>query len=414
MTWEFPSGLFRPLSIIALSLIWFLAIPLYFMLLYTVIEVQSAAKSAAGPDAKLAAFLVRSQSEEIDQLDPQLDPANEAMAKAYEADANAYSAFDRACDKLVTELGVLYIHVSPTPLAAPDCLKHATVVAYYRSILIPSLDLVHKLRAQKPQDIDMIADIKGKTEDAATLMSAYQDARNDWEAKYRAAMRAKANARRINDRYDVIVGVTPDQKQKANSDIAAEPPRPEAADFEDAAPLPGGAEAAPLLAQPGAVSGAPSVPHDTEAALGSVAYSYNEIVHAPFAGPLFAWLFILPSGVVVAFFTAIMGAIGAAVYSLLRQLDATSEERTVARMWAAYASRPLLGAMAGFMVFFVVSAGAAFLVQPSAVSATDAVNSLSPPALASLGVFAGLAAESALRWLLEKAETFFKTDPDKA
>lgn len=61
------------------------------------------------------------------------------------------------------------------------------------------------------------------------------------------------------------------------------------------------------------------------------------------------------------------------------------------------------------MVFFVISAGAAFLVQPSGGTATDAVNSLSPAALASLGVFAGLAAEDALSWLREKASSFFQT-----
>jgi hypothetical protein len=40
------------------------------------------------------------------------------------------------------------------------------------------------------------------------------------------------------------------------------------------------------------------------------------------------------------------------------------------------------------------------------------VNQLSPPALASLGLFAGLSSENALKWLIEKANSFFKT-PDE-
>ena len=67
-----------------------------------------------------------------------------------------------------------------------------------------------------------------------------------------------------------------------------------------------------------------------------------------------------------------------------------------------------MGALAGFTVFFVVAAGAAFLVQPSAKGAIDAVNNLSAPALASLGIFAGLAADNAIEWLRSKAIGFFK------
>ena len=139
--------------------------------------------------------------------------------------------------------------------------------------------------------------------------------------------------------------------------------------------------------------------------INAVALTYNSMESLP----LFWYLFPLPSGVVVAFFTAVMGAIGAAVYSLLAEttVQAPSERFS----WYAYGARPFLGAMAGFMVFFVISAGAAFLVTPSGNgAASDAVNSLSPPALASLGVFAGLAAEKALKWLNVKAGSFFETD----
>jgi hypothetical protein len=56
----------------------------------------------------------------------------------------------------------------------------------------------------------------------------------------------------------------------------------------------------------------------------------------------------------------------------------------------------------------VISAGAAFLVQGNLGGATEAVNNLSVPALASLGVFAGLAATTAIAWLQAKAASFFK------
>lgn len=143
----------------------------------------------------------------------------------------------------------------------------------------------------------------------------------------------------------------------------------------------------------------------------AVALSYNK----QRAIPLFEFAFFLPSGVIVASFTGLMGAIGAAVYSLYAELGmlsppagSTAPDRT----WMGFGVRPLLGALAGFTVFFVVSAGASFLIQPQAVETTQAVNQLSPPALASLGLFAGLASENALRWLIEKANSFFKSSGD--
>jgi hypothetical protein len=143
-------------------------------------------------------------------------------------------------------------------------------------------------------------------------------------------------------------------------------------------------------------------------ALGQVAMSYAGLA----AWPLFEHLFFLPSGAVVALFTGVMGAIGAGVYSLLTKVNEAQTARE--GLWRRFAMRPLLGATTGFMVFFVISAGAAFLVQPNGGGAIEAVNSLSPPALASLGVFAGLAAEKALHWLKEGANSFFKTDGDES
>jgi hypothetical protein len=125
--------------------------------------------------------------------------------------------------------------------------------------------------------------------------------------------------------------------------------------------------------------------------------------------PLFQQLFVLPQGVIVAFFTALMAALGAGVSSLVKIVaNVKTEEETPRYLFRLFAFAPLLGGLAGFMVYFVVSAGAAFLIQGDLGAASQAVNNLSVPALASLGVFAGLAASDAIAWLQAKAATFFK------
>ncbi len=117
---------------------------------------------------------------------------------------------------------------------------------------------------------------------------------------------------------------------------------------------------------------------------------------------------MFPTGVIVALFTGVMGSIGAAVRSLFNMLNPVlKNEEHAETVWQSFGIRPMLGALAGFIVYFVISAGASFLVQPTVADATTAVNNLSPSALASLGIFAGLAAEDALEWLIEKAKGFF-------
>jgi hypothetical protein len=135
-----------------------------------------------------------------------------------------------------------------------------------------------------------------------------------------------------------------------------------------------------------------------------VAEAYEEI-HLP----LFSALFVLPQGVIVACFTSLMAALGAGVSSLLNFLRSDSSSQARQDLARSFIVSPLLGGLIGFMVYFVVSAGTAFLVQPAPANPAQATNNLSAPALAALGVLAGLAAENAVDWLQAKAAAFFKT-----
>ena len=117
--------------------------------------------------------------------------------------------------------------------------------------------------------------------------------------------------------------------------------------------------------------------------------------------------FRLPQGVVVACFTCLMAAIGAGVSSLVNFLRGGDDGQTPHELIRSFMISPLLGGLTGFMVYFVVSAGTSFLVQPApADPAQMATSNLSAPALAALGVMAGLAAEKAIFWL--QANTFFQ------
>lgn len=136
--------------------------------------------------------------------------------------------------------------------------------------------------------------------------------------------------------------------------------------------------------------------------LKSVADSYRVISIVPGV----RLLFLLPSGVSVALFTGLMAAVGAAIGAVSSRVNAS--EPSASGVEIAFL-RPLIGGLAGFTVFFAIAAGAAFLVQPSAKDATSAVNELSAPALAALGIFAGLASDTALSWLRSKATAFFSS-----
>ncbi len=121
--------------------------------------------------------------------------------------------------------------------------------------------------------------------------------------------------------------------------------------------------------------------------------------------PLVLFLFLMPPGVSVALFTALMAAIAALVSAFVTAPGAGPRGTLVDMVLV----KPALGGLAGFTVFFVISAGASFLTQPSG-GAAEAVNSLSPSALGALGIFAGLASDTAMSWLKARASAFFKTD----
>jgi hypothetical protein len=125
--------------------------------------------------------------------------------------------------------------------------------------------------------------------------------------------------------------------------------------------------------------------------------------------PLFKFWFGLPQGVVVACFTSVMAALGAGVSSLIGVWRRRGPEQSPDDLLRSFLFSPVVGGLTGFMVYFVVSAGTAFLVQPApADPAQLAASNLSAPALASLGLLAGLAAENSILWMRAKAAAVFR------
>jgi hypothetical protein len=129
----------------------------------------------------------------------------------------------------------------------------------------------------------------------------------------------------------------------------------------------------------------------------------------PLTKDLLQMVFVIPQGVVVACFTSLMAVLGAGVASLLkfRRRKASIRGNDALK---SFLVAPLIGGLTGFMVYFVISAGTAVLVEPAPATSSQPISNLSAPALASLGIFAGLAAEQAIIWLQQKASAFFRTD----
>lgn len=129
--------------------------------------------------------------------------------------------------------------------------------------------------------------------------------------------------------------------------------------------------------------------------------------------PWFRAFFMLPDGAVIGLFASVMGAIGAVVFSLFGRMKSMEAEGSLSSepILRSYVTRPLLGALAGFIVYFVVSAGSGVLLEANSAAKVEAGGGLSTAALATLGLFAGLAAENAMQWVTEKARGLFKSQP---
>jgi hypothetical protein len=347
---------------VLLGLVWFILVPAIFAFFYTVIETQSAARVAVGANSRLAPFTISRLADRLNALEAEIERTSQELTVLDEKIRAAKVKVDETREESTAAINSVWITFRN---AQPTCELEQCLA-----------DIVTD---NDQHDWAEGAEIPKRVAAAQRLYDAYR------------------NAQFVSD--DLV-----DRNGHAETALAAakaeyngtKPPAPSAqSDQTDQADQP----------VTGPVGADESSTEDQKA----VALSFNK----QRAIPLFEFAFFLPSGVIVASFTGLMGAIGAAVYSLYVELGMLAAPKGEPdRTWMAFGIRPLLGALAGFTVFFVISAGASFLIQPQATEATQAVNQLSPPALASLGLFAGLASENALKWLVEKANSFFKSSGD--
>lgn len=407
---------------VPLFFIWFVAIPYLFILLYSVLEMQSAAKAATGTNSKLATYLVMTRATQITQVHDRLDKLATQFQQAqdnYNLQSAAYTVLH---DKFLDDVTFLAASVQDPNFNSQACagagvVDRESILSCARTVIQYATGRQAVL-AGAPATNANVASATVSDTLLGTVMGDlpnFEQQYSKLSVSYSALSYLKQQSSTAMDAYKSLVGVTgstigdPDMLDNEADDAFNESNRRLAR--AQSAPAAGGqANGAATPAANGAPQAAPDSSDSASAPatdnIGSVATSYNNMTGVWF----FMRLFRMPPGAVVALFTALMGAIGSAVYSLLQSVVRGRHAITAMDGWIFYGGRPVLGAMAGFMVFFVVSAGTAFLIQPGAASATDAVNSLSPPALASLGVFAGIAAESALKWLNVKATSFFETN----
>jgi hypothetical protein len=357
---------------VLLGLVWFVCVPAIFAFFYTVIETQSAARVAVGANSRLAPFTISRLADRLDSLDAEITRASTELTQLDEKIRASQERVDSAKQRSTAAINSAWISLYDTQ---------------------PACDPIEKC----------LDDILTKNEqrdgvEGDEISKRVKLAQDLYEA-YRSALFTTNDLLDRNRHAEVALGAAKAEYHGTQVPKPTAPPDPTANSAGD------GGDAAVADPDPAPDDAATE---DQKA----VALSYNR---QRAAIPLFEFAFFLPSGVIVASFTGLMGAIGAAVFSLyveLGVLAAPREGPALDRTWLAFGVRPLLGALAGFMVFFVISAGTSFLIQPQAAAATQAVNQLSPPALASLGLFAGLASENALKWLIDKANSFFKSSGD--
>lgn len=361
----------RIASRVLLGLVWFIGVPVIFAFFYTVIETQSAARIAVGANSRLAPFTISRLADRLNVLEDEIATST-------------------------VELGVLDEKRRAAAVQLAEAKQKSTVAINSVWITLRNTQPTCELE-QCLNDIITESEQKswGEGSDIPKRVATAQQL-------YQAYLSAQFSAADLDDRNrHAEAALAAAKAEYHGAKLAGSVDQPVAQPADDAS---GGAA--------GVDQSADGAPVDVEAGSTedqkAVALSFNR----QRAIPLFEFAFFLPSGVIVAVFTGLMGAIGAAVYSLYVELGMLVAPKGLDRTWMAFGVRPLLGALAGFTVFFVISAGASFLIQPQAAEATQAVNQLSPPALASLGLFAGLASENALRWLIERANAFFKSSGD--
>lgn len=352
---------------VLLGFVWFICVPAIFAFFYTVIETQSAARVAVGESSRLAPFTISRLADRLNALETEIARASAELTLLDEKIRASQEKVDAAKQKSTAAINSVWITLHNTQ---PTC---DTIEKCLDDIVTENEERDWPEGAELPRRVQLAQELYEVYRSALFTTNDLQD-RNGHAEVALAAAKAEyhgTQAAKLADQpAPTLGGASAD-----GGDAAVEDPAPDDVATEDQK---------------------------------AVALSYNK----QRAIPLFEFAFFLPSGVIVASFTGLMGAIGAAVYSLyveLGVLAAPKGQPAYDRTWMAFAVRPLLGALAGFTVFFVISAGASFLIQPQAAEATQAINQLSPPALASLGLFAGLASENALKWLIEKANSFFKT-----
>ncbi|MFL5296065.1 MAG: hypothetical protein ACJ798_06755 [Phenylobacterium sp.] len=333
---------------VAIALLWGLLAPIVFLYLYVIIEMQIEAKAELKDQPGIPTIFVGSHFDQLQSLDRTITNQSVLVTEQAKLLSRDNAAYVTAKNALIADL----IDLAAQAEIAQDFGKCHTsgdeTIGCHDSIVLVARN---RLRHETPQDRPMLeGTLKRTDEHFATFLNLRSQTQNELDVLN--AARATLNG--LQKKQEALIGPA-DGKLKAVTD------------------------------------------------------SYSEV-----SGKLpgFGVLFMIPEGAVVATFTGLMGAIGAAVFSLygrLRPGSPLSEEA----LRKSYGTRPLLGALAGFMVYFVISAGAAFLVQPQA-NVSTAVNGLAPAALASLGLFAGIAADNALRWLSEQAARLFKSgEPER-
>ena len=333
---------------ILIAAIWFAMVPFLFLVLYTVIQLQTETKAELRDLGALPAVAVVARSERLRENGKAQDRQNALLTTLRATRAADDGKYTDAKNALLGSL----IEISADDPAAP-------AAGFF--------DECHANRDRTIQCHDAI--VTSAQRRLPTLPTEQQ-------APLRALLKQAA------ERFSAFLSLSA-QTQDDAANLARETEKLGALT----------AQRATLLSPPGAK-------------LLALTESYDEIASKI---PTFSTLYLFPDGVTVAMFTGVMGSVGAAVFSLYNRLRQGADVAIpkVETLVRSYLTRPLLGALAGFMVYFVLSAGASFLLQPQA-NVSGAINTLSPPALATLGLFAGIAAENALQWLAVNAAKLFK------